>query len=151
MFLWYGDMQENIEPYKKLNIGSDSKETFQWVRSEDIKQGDIIWIGEDEPIPCDGVAIGSSDKMFQVNMSLLNGEISPHKKYPIDLGMTLSQKRAMTEDGDFKFFKALKVWIKSVYVTLSRELLSAQLLLTYWIHLMVSFVLKIVMKKSLTT
>ncbi len=120
IFLWYEDMQENIEPYKKLAIDDVNPESFEWVRSEDIKQGDIIMIMEDEriirseklhvqDIPFDGIAIAAPDKMFQVNMSLLNGEMSPHKKYPVEIGTTEQEVKEMKENEDFSFFQKMKV------------------------------------------
>jgi magnesium-transporting ATPase (P-type) len=66
-------------------------------------------LSEDERIPVDGVAIAASDKLFQVNMSLLNGEMSPHKKYPLQFG--LSQDTSSLEKQDFSKYSELKVTI----------------------------------------
>ncbi len=75
---------------------------------------------EDEKIPVDGVAIAASDKLFQVNMSLLNGEMSPHKKYPLNLGFPLPEVSTLDKQ-DFTNYAELKVTQRKFLVTKNRE------------------------------
>ena len=59
----------------------------------------------------DGIALAASDKMFQVNMSLLNGEMSPHKKYPLHMGLALKDSSSM-EKQDFSKYSELKGFVE---------------------------------------
>lgn len=90
LFLWYDDLQENVRPFQRLSSSSDlrkgpndSQTPFQWIRSEYIRQGDFVLLQEGDVVPCDGVAVAASEKMFMIVMATLNGELAPQKRYPL--------------------------------------------------------------------